>query len=105
MVNMQNEILLLPLTRHEFNEARSGRIVQKRFGDNSCLIISNKFVSFNECENLRRDGFNVYPLDISGISWRDLNSKFKNNIVVQFEGGLTIALLSQTVFNLYQKER
>ena len=105
MVNMQNEILLLPLTRHEFNEARSGRIIQKRFGEDSCIVLSNKFVSFSECEHLRKAGFDVLPLDVSGISWRDLNSKFKNNICVTFKNGLTIALVSQTVFNIYQKER
>ena len=105
MIIMQNEILLLPLTKHEFNEARSGRIIQKRFGENKCIVISNKFISFYECETLRKNGFDVLPLDISGISWHDLNSKFKSNICIEYSNGLIIALVNQTVFNIYQKER
>lgn len=98
-----NEIMLLPLTRYEFNEAKSGRIVQKRFGENSCVIISNRFISFSECETLRKNGFSVFPLDISGISWHDLKSKLKTNIVIEWEGGVAVALVTQTVFNLYQR--
>jgi hypothetical protein len=102
---MKNEIMLLPLTRHEFNEARSGRIIQKRFGRNSCLIISNRFVSFSECEHLRKEGFDVLPLDLSGITWHDLKSRLKTNICVTYSNGLTVALVTQSVFNDFQKER
>jgi hypothetical protein len=105
MITMKNEILLLPLTRHEFNEARMGRIIQKRFGNNSCIVISDRFISFSECEILRKNGFTVFPLDITGVSWRNLTSKFKNNVIVQWENGLTVALVSQSVYNLFQKDR
>jgi len=100
-----NEIMLLPLTRHEFNEAKMGRIVQKRFGDNCCVVISSRFISFSECEALRRSGFSVFPLDITGITWRDLKSRLKTNICVEYENGLTVALVTQSVFNDFQRER
>lgn len=102
---MKNEIVLLPMTRYEFNMARSGRTVQKRFGNNYCVLISSGGMPTMECDSLIRNGFSVFPLDLSGISWHDLNSKMKSNIVVKYNNGLTVALVSQTIFNLFQKDK
>ena len=101
--------ILLPLTRSEFRDAKMGKIVQKRFQgedrESYCVLVSNRFISPEESIKFINQGFSVLPIDITGVGWRELDSKFKSNVQAEFDCGLTIALISQSVFHQLAKER
>jgi hypothetical protein len=104
---MEGDVLLLPLTRKEFRDAKMGKILEKRFqadGCEFCAVISNKFISLKESDNLLHLGFNVLPLDISGVSWRELDRRFIYNVMAEYSNGMFIALVSQNMYHQMEKE-
>jgi hypothetical protein len=101
--------LLLPLTKQEFRNAKMGKVVQKRFQgkdkESYCVLISNRFISPEESRVFISQGLSVLPIDITGVGWRELDSKFKSNLQAEYSNGLTIALISQSIFHQLVKER
>jgi hypothetical protein len=107
---MENDgtIVLVPLTKKEYRDARGGHIVQKRciINDNDCcIIISNRFIGQEEITYFLDRGFDVFPIDISEISWWDINRKMKFNIVAQYSNGISLCIISQNMYHQLQKER
>lgn len=104
---MENQTILVPLTKREFREAKSGTVLEKRCKINDtecCIMIANRFISSEESQHLLESGFNVYPLDISELQWWDLDKK-GNHIVAEYDNSIFLCLISQNFYHQLQKER
>jgi hypothetical protein len=99
---MEGITVLVPLTRVEYNNViRYGRIIEKRCnikGNDFCIIISDHFVGSSETINLVQKGFNVLPLDISGISWWDIDRK-GNHTIAEYENQIFLCVISQNMYH------
>lgn len=99
--------MLMPITRREFREAKLGRIIRKRFRNDECdfcVMMTNRFIRPDEAKIMMIQGMGILPLDITGLSWYDLNRRYSTHIV-EYENGIKIALVSQTIFNQLEREK
>jgi hypothetical protein len=104
---MEN-IVLVPLTKKEFRNAKNGRIINKRCqinGEECCIIISNHFIDYNRVLNLLGLGFSIYPINVSDIEWRDLDRKVKYNVIAEYNCGVSLCIISQNMYHQIQNER
>jgi len=100
-------MVIIPFTRREFKDAKSGRIVKKRFqvnGDNYCVIATNKFVDIKGTLPLIEKGFNILPLDVSGLFWDDLDRCSRFNIITEYENGIQLGIISQSMCHRIERE-
>lgn len=107
---MENDglIVLVPLTKKEYRDAKAGHIIQKRCiikDRDCCVVISNHFVAHQEITHFLDLGFDIFPLDISEFSWWDIDRKMRYNMLAEYECGIYLCIISQNMYHQLQKER
>jgi len=107
---MENDglIVLVPLTKKEYRDAKSGKVLQKRCtinGNDCCILITNHFVSYNESKGLLKSGFDIFPVDLSEINWWDIDRTMRYNIILDYSCGISLCIISQNMYHQLQKER